>query len=78
MNVKEQMLQRAREQGFAAGRLVGLEEAAEVCEAVTHWGLSRTKAEVARSTQAFCAKAIRAQTAADGIRRTSDEPEAVK
>lgn len=41
-----------------------LEEAAEICEGVTHWGLSRTKAEVAQSTQRFCAKAIRAQIGA--------------
>lgn len=38
-----------------------LEEAAAICEDVTSWGLSPTKAEVAKSTQTFCAKAIRAQ-----------------
>lgn len=38
-----------------------LEEAAQICEGVTHWGLSSTKLEVAKSTQRFCAKAIRAQ-----------------
>lgn len=40
-----------------------LEEAAVICEEITHWGLSPTKKEVAVSTQKFCAKAIRAQKA---------------
>lgn len=38
-----------------------LEEAAEICEQVKHWGMSPTKLEIAKSTQKFCAKAIRAQ-----------------
>lgn len=45
-----------------------LEECAEICEGVTHWGLSPTKATVAKSTQAFCAKAIRAQIGAAPVR----------
>lgn len=38
-----------------------LEEAATICDDITHWGLPFTKLLVAKSTQAFCAKAIRAQ-----------------
>ncbi len=39
-----------------------LEEAAKVCEGVTHTGRwAPTKLEIAVSTQNFCAKAIRAQ-----------------
>lgn len=52
-----------------------LEEAAKVCEGVTHWGLSPTKAAVAQSTQQFCAKAIRAQRSDSSERARAEAAE---
>lgn len=51
-----------------------LEEAAQVVEQSTSWGLSRTRLEAVRSFQSFAAKAIRAQRSDSVERRRNSEP----